>query len=265
MSSVSSSKDLYIFSSQTGKLICENKECGSSTNSQAAKMYRIIQKVQQFFSENFQVHGIDGRGRFAPIYIEWDQDNASWACGSKIQGTSVSCTFQFHNRYIEPEIVAHEYTHAIISTLAPLTYAGQPGALDESLADVFGIAFKQWATQKDPDWQIADRNLAEHPAPFKPSRSFTRANDFGFVHENSKIPSHAFCIAVSLSAKKLGQKAIDQISQIWFASLRNLQSNETFQSFAKKTLREAEALPPRIRTICYRAIAAAWAHVEIKP
>ena len=41
------------------------------------------------------------------------------------------------------DVVAHELTHGVIEREAGLVYADQSGALNESLADVFGAMVKQ--------------------------------------------------------------------------------------------------------------------------
>ena len=40
---------------------------------------------------------------------------------------------------VQIDVVGHEYTHAVIQTTSNLKYEGQSGALNEHLADVFGI------------------------------------------------------------------------------------------------------------------------------
>jgi len=44
------------------------------------------------------------------------------------------------------DVVAHEFTHAVIESTSSLEYKGQSGALNEHFADVFGSIFNQFKT-----------------------------------------------------------------------------------------------------------------------
>src|SRR5262245_39776767 len=68
------------------------------------------------------------------------------------------------NRFtIAPEMFGHAAGHAVIQHIAPLEYQGQPGALNESICDVFGTLFRQWVlrqTVEQADWLIGVGLLA---------------------------------------------------------------------------------------------------------
>lgn len=61
-----------------------------------------------------------------------------------------------------PDVVAHELTHGVMQYTAQLPYDIQPGALNESISDVFGSMVKQWRggvnsqTADDADWLIGE-------------------------------------------------------------------------------------------------------------
>ncbi len=49
------------------------------------------------------------------------------------------------NRFtIAADVIAHELTHGITQFEAGLLYLGQPGALNESISDVFGALVNQY-------------------------------------------------------------------------------------------------------------------------
>ncbi len=53
------------------------------------------------------------------------------------------------------DVIGHELTHGVVEHTAALVYSGQSGALNESLADVFGILVAQYqARQKATDAAI---------------------------------------------------------------------------------------------------------------
>jgi Zn-dependent metalloprotease len=117
------------------------------------------------------------------------------------------------------DIVAHEITHGITAAAIPnpfsgggLTYANQPGALNESYSDVFAamIDDANWTIGEGQPGGIPFRSMARPPArsTFDPVASVTRVHpdhmnqfhtmtfDDGGVHINSGIPNKvAFLIA----------------------------------------------------------------------
>ena len=105
---------------------------------------------------------------------------------------------------------------------AGLLYRGQPGALNESISDVFGVLVKQFAlgqTAAEADWLVGaelllpgvqgralrdmqhpgtafdDPNLGTDPQPAHMDDYVVTDSDFGGVHINSGIPNRAFVIA----------------------------------------------------------------------
>jgi Zn-dependent metalloprotease len=56
------------------------------------------------------------------------------------------------------DIAAHEVTHGVTETTANLVYAGESGALNESLSDIFGVIINNWY---DPDRPVQDRTGAK--------------------------------------------------------------------------------------------------------
>ena len=92
------------------------------------------------------------------------------------------------------DIVAHEFTHAVVQHTAGLVYAGQSGALNESYADVM-------AAFVDGDWTMGEGSaigiLRDMRAPqvqgdpHHMSLFLVTTSDNGGVHTNSGVPNHA--------------------------------------------------------------------------
>jgi Zn-dependent metalloprotease len=237
-----------IFSLKTNKVICENLGCRDS-EPVAKEIYDTIQDVNDFFRTTFGVKGLN-QGNPVKVGIAWDEDNAACSCTSSLGDREVSCSFLFNNKRIDRMTVAHEWTHALISHLAPLNKSGQAGSLDESLADCFAVFF-EWKTSRYLNLKIADRDLTVHP------QRFHRARD---VHENSTIPSHAFYVTLT----QVSKEQVDLIGFIWFRAMLRMRRNETFASFAQKTIDVARTLTrsPQVNAKLARAIQLSWAHVE---
>jgi len=156
------------------------------------------------------------------------------------------------------DVIGHELTHGVTQHEANLTYAGQSGALNESISDVFGSLVKQYhlgQSADKADWLIgadivgpelspALRSMKDpghaNPHDNQPASMdgyVHTSSDNGGVHTNSGIPNHAFYIV----ATTLGGNAWEAPGQIWYDTLTSprLQPNATFTRFATLTLRQA--------------------------
>lgn len=109
--------------------------------------------IRNYFFENFMRKSWDDKsapivayinsGRFAFIDLLGVKQNAYWSSDSKsfhfgAGGKTVMDDFEK-----ALDVVAHEYTHAVIDSTCKLKYEGQSGALNEHLADVFGALINQ--------------------------------------------------------------------------------------------------------------------------
>lgn len=107
------------------------------------------------------------------------------------------------------DVAGHEMTHGVVQSTANLEYQGESGAINESIADIFG-------SMMDPaDWLIGEdvvkpgafaggalRSLLDphngttegNPGyqPMHMDEAYTGLQDNGGVHINSGIPNHAF-------------------------------------------------------------------------
>ena len=89
------------------------------------------------------------------------------------------------------DVVGHELTHAVIQYSANLIYQNQPGALNESFADIFGEMIEA-RTAGRPDWLVGGelgrplRNIANPTAlTFGGSRRYpTRMSEFIYTQED---------------------------------------------------------------------------------
>jgi bacillolysin len=106
------------------------------------------------------------------------------------------------------DVAAHEMTHGVIENTAGLEYQGQSGAINESLADVFGVLVDR------ANWTIGESVVKKAVFPSGALRDMANPNqggsndpgyqprtmnqyvnttkDNGGVHSNSGIPNYAF-------------------------------------------------------------------------
>lgn len=115
-----------------------------------------------FFAQTFGRKGIanDGVGSQQRVHYLTGYNNAFWndACACMTygdgDGTKFGPTFAI-------DVSAHEMTHGIIAMTSKLTYSGESGALNESLADIFGTLAEYFSATrpgitKTPNYLIGE-------------------------------------------------------------------------------------------------------------
>ncbi len=207
----------------------------------------------------------NGMNLIATVHYGDKYNNAFWNGAQMVFGDGDGTIF---NRFtIAIDVMGHELTHGVTAATAGLEYHDQPGALNESISDVFGSLVKQRSLGQSAaqgDWLIGagllasgihgvalrsmkapgtaydDSVLGKDPQPDHMSRYDNRTSDNGGVHINSGIPNKAFYLA----AIALGGNAWDAAGQIWYRTLRDTRLTKTaqFQDFANLTADNAAVL-----------------------
>ncbi len=148
--------------------------------------------------------------------------NAYWDGTRMVYGTGDD---EYLPLAADPDVVGHEMTHGVVEHTASLVYAGQPGALNEALADYFGNAIDVDASgtsMSDPQASLLGGDLCRTLAPSQcalrdlddgaTTADFqhlidTPSMDDGGVHLNSTIVSGALWDL----RQKLGKTVADRI------------------------------------------------------
>jgi Zn-dependent metalloprotease len=249
--------------------------------------YDGLGNTWNFWWAAYQRNSINGEGLHldASVHYGANYDNAFWDGHQMVFGDGDGKLF---NRFtIALDVIGHELTHGVTADEAQLVYMGQPGALNESISDVFGSLIKQYTlgqTADQADWLIGAGLLAkgvkgvalrsmkapgtafddpvlgkdDQPANMKDYVETTE--DHGGVHANSGIPNHAFYLV----ATALGGHAWDGAGLIWYDTLRDprLRNDSTFAQFATLTVTNAARLFGQQSTE-QKAVADAWQAVGV--
>lgn len=79
------------------------------------------------------------------------------------------------------DITAHEIAHGVTTTSANLIYEKEPGALNESFSDIFGVCAYAWLLGMNPDiWKVGfDRKFVGSPTVSQYIRNMANPNDRG--------------------------------------------------------------------------------------
>src|SRR5919206_292413 len=138
---------------------------GSPAGNDAAvnEAYDGLGDTYDFYWEVLDRNSIDDEGMplNATVHYGQNYDNAFWNGERMVFGDGDGDLF---NRFtISLDVIGHELTHGVTQDESQLTYYGQPGALNESVSDVFGSLVKQHKlgqTADQADWLIGAGLLA---------------------------------------------------------------------------------------------------------
>jgi hypothetical protein len=233
------------------------------------------------FEEVYGRASYDGDGSPVSLSVHYgqDYDNAFWDGTQLVFGDGDGTVFE---RFTKPvDVLGHEFTHAVTEYTAALKYENQPGALNESVSDVFGSCLKQrllGQTVADADWLIGegifvsginaralrdmrapgtaydDPALGKDPQVGNMDDYVDTTEDNGGVHINSGIPNRAF----QLAATAIGGTSWDGAGRIWYAALTggDVGSDTQFAGFAAATVAAAGPHADAVRD--------AWSQVGVE-
>ncbi len=248
-----------------GKLV-RGEGAPRTRDQQVNEAYTYSGTTYDFFRTVFNRNSIDGDGMRldSSVHYSSQYDNAFWNGMQMVYGDGDGTLFERFTKCLD--IIGHELTHGITQFEAGLIYQGQPGALNESMSDVFGALVKQWRrkqTAAKADWLIGaglfsagvngvalrsmkapgtaydDPRLGKDPQPAHMRDYYKGAEDHGGVHINSGIPNHAFYLA----AVALGGYAWERAGKIWYETLTTkLRPKSTFVDAANATVQSAQQL-----------------------
>ncbi|WP_427917382.1 M4 family metallopeptidase [Streptomyces sp. cg40] len=250
--------------------------------------YEGLVATSKFLSEVFgrQYVTTPGEGPIAAV-VHYDRkyNNAFWNGEVVVFGDGDDRIFTRFSKRLD--IIGVEVWKGI-GELRLIPNSGQPGALHNSICDVFGVLLKQYSldqTADQADWLLGAGLLAPgvHGRALRslkdPGSAYDDAvlgtdqqprtmdgyqhteHDNGGVHLNSGIPNHAFYLV----AERLGGKAWERAGQIWWAALTSAELDEhvQFADFARLTATSALRLYGEGEE--QRAVLDAWSAVGVLP
>ena len=137
--------------------VVRNEGQGASADVAVNEAYDGLGATFDFYRDILDRNSIDDEGLHLDATVHYGQqyDNAFWNGQQMVFGDGDGDLF---NRFtIALDVIGHELTHGVTGDEAGLVYVGQPGALNESISDVFGTLVKQYARHEDvakADWLI---------------------------------------------------------------------------------------------------------------
>nr|WP_308297025.1 M4 family metallopeptidase [Streptomyces sp. UNOB3_S3] len=263
-----------IFDCQNGRLlssavVARPEDGPAATDQSVNRAFDGLGATYEFYRAALARDSIDDRGMRLDGYVHFSTkfNNAFWDGQQMVFGDGDGKIFTDFTGSLD--VIAHELTHGVTENTAALEYHHQPGALNESVSDVFGSLVKQWALKQsaeEADWLIGSevftpgidadalRSMAapghaydndlfgRDPQPDHMSKYVTlpdtEQGDHGGVHINSGIPNKAFY----LTAMGIGGFAWEAPGLIWYESLKASTIDTQFQDFADTTYQKAGGL-----------------------
>ena len=239
------------------------------------------------YAEAFERNSLDARGLplRASVHYGRDYDNAFWDGTQMVFGDGDGKIFGRFTASLD--VIGHELAHGVTEHTAGLMYQGQPGALNESMSDVFGSLVKQRKlghSADAADWLIGaelligelagqalrsmiapgtaydNPLLGKDPQPGHMDDFVDTDEDHGGVHINSGIPNRAF----ALLATSLGGNAWEVPGRIWYAVLTGpgISADCDFVTFAGLTV-DAAITTYGVDSPEALAVRSAWAQVGV--
>lgn len=214
-----------------------------------ATAHNHMQRVIDYYAKTHGRNSWDGKGAQVRQLVHFGQDfpNAFWDSYNKHMaiGDGDAVFFKEFTRALD--VSAHEFSHAVVTGTVDLVYQGQPGALNESFADVMAVMVDR------EDWLIGEDIVRPGQFPQGFARSFSDPEkgdqpkhmsglykgleDFGGVHVNSGIPNHAAYLLATAKSRELVEK-------IWYRTLykNHVNSYASFVDMAEGTLTACDEL-----------------------
>ncbi|WP_414050556.1 M4 family metallopeptidase [Macrococcus animalis] len=249
------------------ELVKDTDRSFTSSNQKAAvDAHYYGDVVYDYFKNKHNRDSYDGKG--APIYsvvhYGYNYNNAFWNGEAMVYGDGDGVTFTSLSG--ANDIIAHELTHAVTEHSAGLVYEYEPGAINESMSDVFGYFV-------DPDFLMGEdvytpgrsgdalRSFQQPELYDQPSHMDdfqvlpnTKDGDWGGVHINSGIPNKAFYNSVNKISK-------DKLEKIYYRTLTYyLTSRSDFKDTKEALIQSAQDL---YGTTEANAIKASWEAVGV--
>jgi Zn-dependent metalloprotease len=238
-------------------------EGGSYTNDDVINtVYDNGGFIREFYKTYMNWLSYDNAGSDLHLNVHFSRNynNAFWDGDDMVFGDGDGVIFTNFGNSLD--VTGHELTHGVVQYTAGLIYNGQSGALNEHMADVFGVAIRQQVEGQSSDplnanWLVGDsimgptlqgqaiRNMkapgtaynneymGQDPQPDHMDNYYYGSGDNYGVHINSGIPNKVFyLVSVSLGDTMLAAK-------LWFEILKTMVPNDNFETFKIKAINKA--------------------------
>lgn len=196
--------------------------------------------------------GIDDHYMTVSSYVHtpMSECNAYWAGTAMVYGNYYDPACEL----VTDDVVGHELTHGVTAHTSQLVYAGQSGAINESMSDIFG----EWVDQNNPafpgnkdgaayNWQNGEdssygvvRDMKDPAIHWQPDRMgsplyYKGRDDYGGVHTNSGVGNKAAFLIVeggTFNGRTITGIGWDKAIHIYYQAELTLTSTSDYRRLA---------------------------------
>lgn len=210
-------KGIETLSLQNKTIISEAKPITDSTNtwnSLQSKIDRSALDVHygtistyDYFLKKHNRNSIDNKGYKLTNIVHYGTNfvNAYWDGTKMIFGDGDSKI----GPLVSLDIIGHEITHGLTANTAKLILENEPGALNESFSDIFGVIIDFYTRPNQANWTVAEevspliRSLQTPSINNDPDTYYGKnwktigGLDFGGIHSNNGVQNHWFYLLVN--------------------------------------------------------------------
>ncbi|MFN0216698.1 MAG: M4 family metallopeptidase [Saprospiraceae bacterium] len=247
-----------------------------------------MEKWYDYMESNFNWQGFanDNSEMLCWVHFGNNYNNAFWNGNWVNFGDGNGIHFQ---PLVQLDIVAHECSHALIQNTCGLIYQGEPGALNEGLADIFAVLVERFAFPNGWNWKLGEAAYFDHanglrrldfPNTVNDPDTYDGqywvnvdgcapgiTNDQCGIHSNCGVLGKFFYILAhgESGVNDLGTQynipgiGLDKAGEILLHSLHYLQPTDGFAEMRSATLNAAVDLFPGLEN----TVAEAWCAVGV--
>ncbi|MDR2087885.1 MAG: M4 family metallopeptidase [Clostridiales Family XIII bacterium] len=227
----------------------------------AVSAHANMAAVYDYYQGVLGRQSFDGQG--ATIKVSIDFDANAWLPGDYENACWDGTQIVFGNGKLYQaclDVVGHEFTHAVIenviilpigggNSIRGLIYQGEPGALNESYADILGSLIEgktdanKWLIAEDTEDNVAIRDMAnpqQYDQPEHYDGRYDGTEDNGGVHKNSGIFNFAAYKMITDSRTSSISNAT--WAKVFYRSLFRLTNTDTFLGARGAVISTAKSL-----------------------
>ncbi len=244
---------VYVGAYENGSPDVPSSPSASAWDSDVVSLGFALSETYDYFLERHERASLNGEGG-SILAVARDPrrpNNACWSPGENVA--------YFGSGFVGSlDVVAHELTHGVTTYTANLEYYAESGALNEAFSDIFGEMVEA-RTYGAPDWVTGggltpalrdhanpSRLEYETNLPYPSTASEMRLGpvsedyDYGGVHYNSTVISHAFYLLAAGLPDAIGTADAERI--FYRALTTHLVANSQFVDCRLQCVQAAEEL-----------------------
>jgi len=244
--------------------------------SASVQALKNLSKVVEYFKTNYSWNSYDNKGSEIKGTIKLGHDykqNAAWIGSPYFQFVFGQDGPSLANVTGALDIIGHEYFHSIVDGTANLSLEGEPAALEEHLADLFGVGFEAETLDLPYDQKIGESALVVNQKNgtdlairdfLLPKRSLTlQASNMKEIEKalgancipspkNDLCGAHYSGGVLNLAVGKFIQfVGWDKIKDMLFQVMtKRLRSSSNFQDYRNQIIEECKITPQLTKSEC---------------